>query len=663
MENFYQGNRFYYYNNYNNIGNMDLYPIDNINESPYGNNYKDIMLEEAKRKRQKKIIKSNDRNINNLFDFNRKDNFQRFNYTDKKNNNNSFWKLIDKYSNINKELYKNVMNNNYNNNYRKNNDNININTETKNKFNNQNINSPYRYKPKYPKSNKINNNKFDYIIKKQPQEQNHNPRKVRERYNFQQMNNDTNISLNINNENNFIFSKFPNMIYRAENPNQKINNNFNRDSRNNFKQPNNKIERKKDNINKNIFDNMNKRKVDEDNEDEENLSNLADDLYNLGQENKVKKNSIKKNINNNNNKNLNNKTDNNNNININIKKEVKEKEIIINNVTENKESSTKNKNNQVEEVGCQAINSDFNIKMDIKYPKVDSSNDIQISLMPTFPVKNFNFEISKVNYFNIIDPKKEEIKIDESKKFSENSPTDFIVDKEKKDEEIKIINQSNNVNNKNRKNSSNNLSEKIIYDRSQSEKSKELGYEIIDSEKEKEIEEREKKKKKNRRIKIDENQNIYFNFLQNDIITACQVKKGKKGILEMFEPKSDEDKMDSLIIFELKSAIKDFKKEEIRIDKTYKLRENMEEWRIIPELYEDEEEVDDNIVNDLANSLTSSIDKSTKASINESLRKSITQSYNHSMIGSLISSINNTEGQGILKKLTSAFGESLNLEE
>ena len=453
------------------------------------------------------------------------------------------------------------------------------------------------------------------------------------------------------------------MIYRAENPNQKINNNFNRDSRNNIKQPNNKIERKKDNINKNIFDNMNKRKVDEDNEDEENLSNLADDLYNLGQENKVKKKSIKKNINNNNNKNLNNKTDNNNNININIKKEVKEKEIIINNVTENKESSTKNKNNQVEEVGCQAINSDFNIKMDIKYPKVDSSNDIQISLMPTFPVKNFNYEISKVNYFNIIDPKKEEIKIDESKKFSENSPTDFIVDKEKKDEEIKINNQSNNVNNKNRKNSSNNLSEKIIYDKSQSEKSKELGYEMIDSEKEKEIEEREKKKKKNRRIKIDENQNIYFNFLQNDIITACQVKKGKKGILEMFEPKSDEDKMDSLIIFELKSAIKDFKKEEIRIDKTYKLRENMEEWRIIPELYEDEEEVDDNMVNDLANSLTSSIDKSTKESINESLRKSITQSYNHSMIGSLISSINNTEGQGILKKLTSAFGESLNLEE
>ena len=121
--------------------------------------------------------------------------------------------------------------------------------------------------------------------------------------------------------------------------------------------------------------------------------------------------------------------------------------------------------------------------------------------------------------------------------------------------------------------------------------------------------------------------------------------------------------MDSLIMFEIKSAIKPFKKEEIRVDKTYKLRENMEEWKIIPELYEDEEVVDDNVVNDLANSLTSSIDKSTKASLNESLKRSITQSYNHSMIGSLITSINNTEGQGILKKLTAAFGESLNQEE
>ena len=130
----------------------------------------------------------------------------------------------------------------------------------------------------------------------------------------------------------------------------------------------------------------------------------------------------------------------------------------------------------------------------------------------------------------------------------------------------------------------------------------------------------------------------------------------------MFEPKSDEDKMDSLIIFELKSAIKDFKKEEIRIDKTYKLRENMEEWRIIPELYEDEEEVDDNIVNDLANSLKASIDKSTDASINESLKRSVTQSYNQSIANSLLTSVNN-EGQGILRKLTAAFGESLNIDE
>ena len=335
----------------------------------------------------------------------------------------------------------------------------------------------------------------------------------------------------------------------------------------------------------------------------------------------------------------------------------------------------------MEEFGCQAeisknsnsnninsiinINSDNNRKEDITNNKVDSSNGIQMSLMPYFQAeslnntnknnKNFEFQISNVHCFNIIHKSKKEIKKDELEK--QNLQIDFLSRKEEKDKEIKINNENKNANNKNRKNSSNILTEK-----SQSEKFENLGDEIIDSDKEKEIEENEKKKKKNRRIKIDLNQNIYFNFLQNDIITACQFKKGKNGELEYYQPKSDADNMDSLIMFEIKSAIKAFKKEEIRVDKLYKLRENMEEWRIIPQLYEDEE-VDENAVNELGNSLTSSIDKSTKASLNESLRRSITQSYNHSIVGSLITSINNSEGQGILKKLTAAFGESLNLEE
>ena len=218
-------------------------------------------------------------------------------------------------------------------------------------------------------------------------------------------------------------------------------------------------------------------------------------------------------------------------------------------------------------------------------------------------------------------------------------------------EEIKRNNESSGIKKEDRKNSLNNINNEI----------ENLGKEIIDSDNEKEIEEKEKNKKKNRRIQIDLNQNIYFNFLQNDIITACQIKKGPKGELENYQQKNEEDNMDSLIMFELKSTIKPFKKEEIKIDKNYKLRENMEEWRIIPELYEDEEG-EDNVVNNLANSLKASIDKSTDASINESLKRSVTQSYNQSIANSLLTSVNN-EGQGILRKLTAAFGESLNIDE
>ena len=213
MDNIYQRNRFRNYNNYNNIGNIDLYQIDNINESPSGDNYiKDIMLSEAKKKRQKKIIKSQDFNINNFFNFNKKDNF--INNTDKKsNNNNSFRKIIEKYSNLNNELYKNVMDNNYKINNKKQNDKIN--TEAMNKFKIQNINSPYRYKKQYPINNEINinrnkeqlrnenqilnknknfinnrnNHMFDYYIyKKQTQNHNPNPMVRKDRYNNQPMN-------------------------------------------------------------------------------------------------------------------------------------------------------------------------------------------------------------------------------------------------------------------------------------------------------------------------------------------------------------------------------------------------------------------------------------------------------------------------------------------
>ena len=327
----------------------------------------------------------------------------------------------------------------------------------------------------------------------------------------------------------------------------------------------------------------------------------------------------------------------------------------------------------MEEFGCQAelsrksndnlnsnkVNSNSNRMANKKTDKVDSCNDIQASLMP-LPIepinnlekvnKNIIFQISNVNCFNIINEKEEVIKEDKPKKDENNNISEKKEIKENL-EEVKSNNESIGIKKEDKKNNSNIINNDL----------EDLGKEIIDSDNEKEIEEKEKKKKKNRRIQIDLNQNIYFNFLQNDIITACQFKKGPKGELENYQPKNEYNNMDSLIMFELKSTIKPFKKEEIKIDKNYKLRENMEEWRIIPELYDDEEP-EEKVINNLAISLKASIDKSTDASINESLKRSITQSNNQSIINSLFTSVNN-EGQGILRKLTAAFGESLNIDE
>ena len=172
------------------------------------------------------------------------------------------------------------------------------------------------------------------------------------------------------------------------------------------------------------------------------------------------------------------------------------------------------------------------------------------------------------------------------------------------------------------------------------------------------------KNKKDRRIIIDTEKNVYFNFLKDDIINACQVKKGILGDWEHFKPKKEEDIFDSRKIISYKSCIKKFDKEEIKIDKDYKYCENMEEREILPEFYDDEEkgEIIEEAINELGESLRSSIDKSTDLSKNdELLRSSINYSYNQSLRNSLMTSINN-EGQGIISKLKAAFEASLNHE-
>ena len=146
-------------------------------------------------------------------------------------------------------------------------------------------------------------------------------------------------------------------------------------------------------------------------------------------------------------------------------------------------------------------------------------------------------------------------------------------------------------------------------------------------------------------------------------MNQCQVRKGILGDLESFNSKKEENNFGSKKAFVQKASIKPYNKNEIKVDKFYNLRENMEEKEIIPEFYMEEEntEIDDSAIEELAISLKGSIDKSTDISVNESIRRSINISSSQNMVSSLLNSINN-EGKGILGKLKLAFENSQNKE-
>ena len=701
---------YYSYNNYkinyNNIGQLDMFQMRNGNEY-----FKDKIIADAQRKKK---VNGMDNNFNNFIGMNNN------NYNNINNRiNNNYGKTRRKYSGLNNNIY-----NNFNNNTIYMNQNDNIFTESLKPYNNQNNNIPFKYPSKYPKGKINNNNKLfrntnNQIlnnnnitlnknlninnkrnnnipnanmkniqmnkninnIKSNKQPQNNLNKNVQ--YNKQKINLNKNLAINNNIKNNVNNFSKNNLRNGADNP-KKLLNNYNTDQKirnNNF---GNKIQ---DIRKKRIFEDLEE-------EDEENLSNLADKLFEMGKESK-KKNKKKEN----NKPPLNQNLDNNN--------KAKEEEKIINNEIQIENISSRNKNKQVEEIGCQAemsknsINSNKNkkesskkdeIKNEKKVELVDIGISIQASLLPVFQKepsynqakdlkKSDDLQIQLENSFNIIREKEEEIKNDEIKKNKieeKNDPNNIIVKNiikeninEENQEEKNIDNDTQKSNKENSKeylrslkNSLVKETEEIIEDNNQQDdlNNFDIGNEIIDSDNEEEKEKEEKKKRKNKRIKFDFDKNVYFNFLQNDIMSKCQVRKGLDGNLEYYQPRKEGDDMDSHIIFEKKPTIKQFNKDEIKVDKNYELRENMEERRIVPDLYEDEE-VEDDYVNEFASYLRASIDKSTDASINESIKKSINQSYNQSITGSLFTSTNNNnEGQGILRRLRAEFESSVNRE-
>ena len=120
--------------------------------------------------------------------------------------------------------------------------------------------------------------------------------------------------------------------------------------------------------------------------------------------------------------------------------------------------------------------------------------------------------------------------------------------------------------------------------------------------------EEEEKNKKDRHINFNLDNNVYIYYKQKDLITKKIIYKGNEKI---DTNNNDEKKMD--IYFELlksknkyNSIIKNYDKNEIKVNKDYELNEDLEEYEILGDLY--------NIffckdINDLDTKLKKTLDK------------------------------------------------------
>ena len=400
-----------------------------------------------------------------------------------------------------------------------------------NYFNNNNlINNNHnilnnQYKNIRYKENFINNNNNNYM--------NANLRR------------DDNIYNSININDNYIFNQI-----KQKNQNNKIDDNF---SLNNYININNDIKygkklnlknndrfpNKKDNydnfINNKIQTKIKKRKIEEKynkkNEDES-LTKIADDLYNyILEQNEEEKPKLKNNN-------------------------------IIKNINLNKEFE-------------RGINININTKFFQDY-KIPNNNHNNLNNLNNINICNFNqskFNNKKYDIFqknNDEDKsKKNIIKKDEFEKYNisplKSSNKIINISEEVDINEIKIINNEdskylgiNEIFDNHNNQDENNFRLKMDYESEKKENNKKV-----------------------RKVQFDFNKNIYFNFLRGGELHPCQVRKGPNGNLEYLKQKNEESDFNINIGFMKKSCIKPFNKDEIKVNKNYKLYENMEENEII----------------------------------------------------------------------------------
>ena len=160
------------------------------------------------------------------------------------------------------------------------------------------------------------------------------------------------------------------------------------------------------------------------------------------------------------------------------------------------------------------------------------------------------------------------------------------------------------------------------------------------------------KSKQNHRVKINLSNNIIIHFNQNDLITKMQIYKKQND-----NPLPSKENLLKTKIYPYPIIKKNFNLNDIKINKNYKLVENLDEKQIVPELYKENSED----CKSLEKSLEKSIDKLFYKYCEKPIDKSKNFSNNHFISqpyarNSQIKEKNTTEG-GLISKLNKIFDD------
>ena len=551
----------YYSNiNYNYTQNSNNDNSNDINDSLYNSKYQNSKLFNSFYKSKKAEIYNNSNyNIYNLTQTNFKNNNN--NYINKYTINNYIYKNQDKHPNkicIKKSSEKFIINSNS-----KPRNNMNIKKDN----NNQNINQNYIIKKNiiipdfinkrhlYSKSNICNNNNnFEDLSL------NSIPKQYMKKYSYEQKK---------EKKNNNIMNLKQNLMNKNLNYNKLINN------ENNIN--NNNLNKKKNNNNSNKLISSSSS---------EELSLLAEDIINKFHKNTRIKTPLK--------------SENKSNYYNNDLIKIEKKNLIAN--AKHNPSIKYIQNIKNKEIKCLMIPVNINNYMNRSYNNFKNKNN---NVFNNFKSNQKNINKNKKQFPSIsknnlkTELKKKEININNknnNKIISFNNDNNNIFDQKKEkinelnDENINKIKNKENKINKRKESESNNedltLIEQIMSDVENQEKSK-----------------------KNRHIYFNLNNNIYIHYNTKDLIIKQNIiYKGEKKI--EINNNNNEKKMDvyyALLKSKTKfnSIIKNFNKNDIKINNEYELNENLEEYEILGDLY--------NIfysknINDLDNKLKKTID-------------------------------------------------------